>query len=88
MVADIADDKLGAKYSVGETGRKVVEGNDRFTAGGQLLDDMAADVAGAAGYEDGIIVQENSRPPWIVLMFRGQPPLRARQGGQRLCPNI
>lgn len=51
-IADIADDQLCATHRLAKTGAQVVYDDDPFAPRHQLLDDVTADVTGAAGDED------------------------------------
>ena len=53
LVADVADDQLGlARHRPVEAGRQVVEHDDALAGIDQLVDHVAADVAGAAGHQN------------------------------------
>ena len=53
-IADVADDELARRaYRFAKSGAEIVEHDDRLAALAQLQRDVAADVAGAAGDEDG-----------------------------------
>ena len=52
-VADVADDQWGIEHGLAKAGDQAVEHDDLLATFAQLQDDVAADVAGAAGDEDG-----------------------------------
>ncbi len=52
-VAHLADDERRIEHRLAEAAREVVEHDDPLAAGAELKDDVAADIAGAAGDEDG-----------------------------------
>ncbi len=51
-IADLADDERGVEDRLAEAPREIVEDDDPLAARAQLQDDVAADIAGAAGHED------------------------------------
>jgi len=51
-VADVAHDQFAAEHGLAPAGGEVVEDGDCVPGRAELLDDVAADVAGAAGDED------------------------------------
>ena len=52
-IAGVALDERAVQHGAAKTGRKVVERDQLFAALAELARDVAADVAGAAGDEDG-----------------------------------
>ena len=48
-VADLADDQRRIEDRLAEPAREVVQDHDPLATGAQLKDDVAADIAGAAG---------------------------------------
>ena len=50
LISDVAGDEPGAlRHGPVEAGREIIQHHDLFAAGEQVVDHVAADIAGAAG---------------------------------------